>query len=165
MRRPKPADPRPLRSHRAVGAVLGFAVLVAACSAAATQAPTAAPAATAAAAATAASAAPSASATGSPTAAVPTAAPAASRAPAARRGSVTIATFAFSPASLTVAVGAKVTWTNTDAVGHTVTADNGSFGSQRLATGSAFSRTFSKAGTYAYHCAIHSYMTATIVVH
>jgi plastocyanin len=78
---------------------------------------------------------------------------------------VTIANFAFAPASLTVAVGATVTWKNTDPVGHTVTADNGAFGSKTLATGSTFSQTFSKAGTYAYHCSIHTYMTATIVVH
>jgi plastocyanin len=78
---------------------------------------------------------------------------------------VTIQNFAFAPVSLTVAAGTKVTWTNQDSTAHTVTADNGSFGSQHLATGTTFSETFSKAGTYAYHCSIHTSMKATIVVH
>jgi plastocyanin len=77
---------------------------------------------------------------------------------------VTIADFAFGPAALTVAVGATVTWTNQDSAGHTVTADDGSFASSKLSNGQTFSQAFAKAGTYAYHCAIHSSMKATIVV-
>jgi plastocyanin len=77
---------------------------------------------------------------------------------------VTIQNFAFNPASLTVAVGTTVTWTNQDSAGHTVTADDGSFGSDTLASGATFTQTFSKAGTVAYHCNIHKTMTATIVV-
>jgi plastocyanin len=78
--------------------------------------------------------------------------------------SVTLASFAFSPASLTVKMGTKVTWTNKDSVTHTVTADQGAFDSGQLAPGQSFSFTFSKAGTYSYHCNIHPSMTATIVV-
>jgi len=77
---------------------------------------------------------------------------------------VTIADFAFAPTSLTVPAGATVTWTNKGSVGHTVTADDGSFGSETLASGATFSATFAKAGTFAYHCRIHPSMTATIVV-
>jgi plastocyanin len=77
---------------------------------------------------------------------------------------VTIKNFAFSPDSLEVPVGTTVTWTNQDSAAHTVTADDGSFDSGQLATGATFSQTFATAGTYAYHCANHPKMTATIVV-
>ncbi len=78
--------------------------------------------------------------------------------------SVQIASFAFGPPSLSVGAGSTVTWTNGDSVSHTVTADDGSFSSGPLAQGAVFSHTFAQAGTYAYHCRIHSSMTATIVV-
>jgi plastocyanin len=78
--------------------------------------------------------------------------------------SVTIMNFAFSPATLTVKTGTKVTWTNNDTVTHTVTDDQGAFNSGSLDPGSSFSFKFTKAGTYSYHCNIHHSMTATIVV-
>lgn len=78
---------------------------------------------------------------------------------------VTIENFSFQPAALSVAVGTTVTWTNKDSVGHTVTADDGSFASRTLANGATFSHTFTSASTFSYHCAIHPYMKATITVH
>lgn len=78
--------------------------------------------------------------------------------------SISIAQFAFTPNNLTVKVGTKVTWTNNDSVTHTVTADQGAFNSNALAPGSSFSFTFSKAGTFSYHCSVHPSMTATIIV-
>jgi plastocyanin len=78
--------------------------------------------------------------------------------------SVSIRNFSFSPNSLTVKVGTKVTWTNHDSVTHTVTANQGAFNSPAL-PGNSFSFTFTKAGTYSYHCMIHPSMMATIVVH
>jgi plastocyanin len=77
---------------------------------------------------------------------------------------VTIKDFAFDPPQLEVAVGATVTWTNQDGATHTVTGDNGEFDSGNLDTGKSFSFTFTTAGTYSYHCEIHPYMTATVVV-
>jgi len=77
---------------------------------------------------------------------------------------VDIKGFAFSPASLEVAAGTTVTWTNSDSATHTVTADDGSFDSGDLANGATFSFTFDTAGTFTYHCNIHPNMTATIVV-
>jgi amicyanin len=77
---------------------------------------------------------------------------------------VTIQNFAFDPATVTVKVGDTVTWTNKDSVDHNVTADNGEFKSDNLAQGSTFSFTFTKAGSYPYHCTIHPYMTGTVVV-
>jgi plastocyanin len=85
--------------------------------------------------------------------------------PAAVTGSaVSIANFSFQPAAITVAVGTTVTWTNNDSSAHTVTANDGSFDSGRLAPGATFSQTFATAGTFAYHCAIHSSMKATVIV-
>ena len=78
--------------------------------------------------------------------------------------SVTILNFTFSPATLTVKTGTKVTWTNNDSVTHTVTADQGAFDSKFLSPGDSFSFTFTKAGTFSYHCNIHHSMTATIIV-
>lgn len=78
--------------------------------------------------------------------------------------SVSIANFAFSASTLTVASGTKVTWTNNDATTHTVTADDGSFDSGNIAPGGTFSHTFTTAGTFPYHCKIHSTMTAKVVV-
>lgn len=77
---------------------------------------------------------------------------------------VSIQNFAFSPATLHVKVGDKVTWTNKDSVGHSATADDGSFDTGVLAQGKSGSVTFKRAGTYTYHCSIHPNMKGTIVV-
>src|SRR5260221_1892468 len=94
--------------------------------------------------------------------ATPTAKPTPTPTPATS-SSVSIMNFSFSPNSLTVKVGTKVTWTNHDSVTHTVTSNQRTFNSS-VPPGSSFSFTFTKAGTYAYHCNIHRYMMATIVV-
>jgi amicyanin len=81
--------------------------------------------------------------------------------------SVAISNFAFSPAVIKVKVGQAVTWTNNDAVAHTVTADSSSSyapNSELINKGETYSFTFTKAGTYAYHCTPHPYMKGTIVV-
>ena len=72
--------------------------------------------------------------------------------------------FAFQPDVLKVEVGAKVTWTNDDTVAHTVSADTNSFASGNLQPGGSFSFTFTRPGTYAYHCSIHPSMHGSIVV-
>jgi len=77
---------------------------------------------------------------------------------------VTIQNFSFGPATLDVAVGTTVTWTNMDSTNHTVTANDGSFDSKAISSGKTFSQTFANAGTFAYHCSIHTTMTATITV-
>ncbi len=78
--------------------------------------------------------------------------------------SVTIANFAFAPPSITVAPGQTVTWTNKDSAAHTVTDDKGVWDSKTLAVGATFQHKFDQAGTFTYHCAIHSSMHGTIVV-
>jgi plastocyanin len=78
---------------------------------------------------------------------------------------VTIQNFAFSPQTINVAPGTTVVWTNKDSTEHTVTSDTGAWSdSGSLATGRTFSHTFTKAGTYRYHCSIHPFMKAMVVV-
>lgn len=76
--------------------------------------------------------------------------------------------FAFSPATLTISVGTTVIWTNRTATPHTVTSDDGtSFNSTMndpIEPSASFTFKFTKPGTYAYHCALHPTMTATIIV-
>lgn len=79
---------------------------------------------------------------------------------------IKIDNFSFGPASLTVAVGTTVTWTNRDDIPHTVvsTDDAKTFKSKVLDTDEKFSFTFSKAGTYPYFCSIHPKMTGKVIV-
>jgi plastocyanin len=93
----------------------------------------------------------------------PTATPPATT-PATSGNAVTLSNFLFSPATLTVKVGTTVTWTNKDGVTHTVTSDSDVFNSGNLAPNATYSFTFSNAGTFAYHCSIHTSMKGTIIV-
>ena len=68
------------------------------------------------------------------------------------------------PATVTIAKGASVTWTNNDSVNHRLVGDNGEFDSGNMAPGATFSFTFSTAGTVNYHCSIHPSMTGAIKV-
>jgi plastocyanin len=77
--------------------------------------------------------------------------------------------FAFSPASLTIKAGSTVMWKNMTQAAHTVTSDDGkSFDSGSAnpiaAQTGTFSFTFNTPGTFAYHCSIHPFMKATIIV-
>lgn len=71
---------------------------------------------------------------------------------------------AFTPSNLTVAAGTTVTWTNKDAISHTVTSNTNLFNSGNMGSGSTFSFTFATAGTYPYFCSIHPTMTAQVTV-
>jgi plastocyanin len=75
---------------------------------------------------------------------------------------VTIAEFTFSPGSVTVNVGDRVTWTNNDAVAHTATGSG--FNTGNIAGGASKSVTFQSAGTFDYICAVHPTMTGTVLV-
>jgi plastocyanin len=77
---------------------------------------------------------------------------------------VTIHGFAFGPQIVTVKPGATVHWTNQDSEAHTVTSDAGAFNSPVLQPGAGFSFTFTKPGSYSYHCTIHPFMTGKVVV-
>lgn len=83
---------------------------------------------------------------------------------------VEIVGFAFAPAELTISAGSEVTFVNLDAFSHTATAGTGDkpmptfFDSGRLPKGDSFSFVFADAGTYAYYCAVHPAMEASITV-
>ncbi len=77
---------------------------------------------------------------------------------------VIINNFAFDPATITIKVGQTVTWTNQDTPAHTVVADDNSWKSPDISTGSSFSHTFTTAGTFSYHCSIHPKMKAVVIV-
>jgi len=95
-------------------------------------------------------------------------APPASAPPSAGGGggasAVTMQNLAYNPATLSVKVGTKVTWTNQDGIAHTVTFDTGGATSDLLVTGATYEQTFSTAGALAYHCKIHPTMTGTVTV-
>ena len=87
----------------------------------------------------------------------------------ARRGhaathTVTIRNFAFEPATLTVAAGDTVTFTNADGAPHTATASSGAFDTGRLTTGQSKAFRFPGAGAHDYICSIHPRMKGRIVV-
>ena len=83
----------------------------------------------------------------------------------ATRTEVAIDKFSFSPNTVTVSVGATVTWTNHDNVPHVVSsADNQFKKSSLLKTSQSFSHTFATTGTYNYFCSIHPRMTGKIIV-
>jgi plastocyanin len=81
----------------------------------------------------------------------------------AAASAVAIKDFAFAPADLTVKTGTTVTWTNQDGATHTVTFDSGPT-SDNLGNGATYQQTFGTAGTFPYHCRIHSSMKGTVTV-
>jgi amicyanin len=86
-------------------------------------------------------------------------------APAPQGGTaVAISDFKFNPATLTVPVGATVTWTNQDEEPHTIAAKDGSFHSPGMDTHGTYSYTFTAPGSYDYVCSIHPFMAGTVVV-
>jgi plastocyanin len=85
---------------------------------------------------------------------------------AAPANQVIIDNFDFTPKTLTVTAGTKVTWVNQDEEPHTVYSVDKTvpFKSPALDTKDTFSQVFDKPGTYKYFCSIHSHMVGTIVV-
>ena len=71
---------------------------------------------------------------------------------------------AFNPDKITVTAGTTITWTNKDGATHTVTSDTGLFESGNIGANGTFSHKFSTAGTFLYHCALHSNMKGSVVV-
>jgi plastocyanin len=99
-----------------------------------------------------------------------TSSPASNTPPATFSGtenSIVIKNFAFSPAAISIKAGTSVTWINQDGTDHTVVSDPGApgaFESKNPGNGGSYSFSFSKPGTYTYHCSIHPSMTGTITV-
>jgi plastocyanin len=83
-------------------------------------------------------------------------------APAASSATVTMGDRVFSPATVTIAAGGRVEFTNNDDRPHTATGDGWDTGI--LDQGGTAGETFRAAGTFAHLCAIHPEMTGTVVV-
>lgn len=76
----------------------------------------------------------------------------------------TLTTNAYAPNPISISQGMSVTWMNNDSISHTSTANGGAWDSGTLAPGASFTKTFSSAGTFQYHCAIHPGMVGTVTV-
>jgi plastocyanin len=79
-------------------------------------------------------------------------------------GASALTNAAYTPNPDTIAVGDTISWTNNDSTAHTTTGDDGSWNSATIQPGAAFSRTFTTAGTFTYHCTIHPGMIGTVTV-
>lgn len=82
---------------------------------------------------------------------------------------VLISDFLYKPEQLTVAVGTKVKFINKDSAPHTATSGqsptaDGVFDTGNLKKGDSKAVKLTKAGTFAYYCAIHPFMKATVTV-
>lgn len=89
---------------------------------------------------------------------------------------VAIGDYLFTPSSISIAAGTTVQWTNNGPSTHTSTSDAGVWNSGNISppsggggyggggTPGTYGRSFTVAGTFAYHCAFHPQMKATIVV-
>jgi plastocyanin len=108
--------------------------------------------------------------------------------PAGPPRAIAIKGFVFTPATIEVAKGTTVTWTNEDTFPHTVTtgiapptfpplasgasptpfpslvSGDGRVNSGRIEPTRTFSFTFNDTGTFNYFCAVHPAMLATITV-
>jgi plastocyanin len=70
----------------------------------------------------------------------------------------------FSPQQTTITHGQTVCWQNNGSVPHTVTSNDGTSFNSDLPVGQIFLHTFAVAGSFAYHCNVHSGMTGTVTV-
>jgi len=70
----------------------------------------------------------------------------------------------FSLPTVTVPVGATVTWVNHDDDAHTVVSTTALFRSPGLDTDDSYSYRFTAPGTYQYFCTLHPLMVGTVIV-
>lgn len=76
---------------------------------------------------------------------------------------VDIGEFSFHPHTVRIRRGTKVVFANTDPTAHTATR-RGSFDTGHIQPGHSVVVKLRRAGVYAYHCTIHSFMHGKIVV-
>lgn len=76
----------------------------------------------------------------------------------------TPAALGYRPGVIRTQPGTWVTWSNTGADAHTVTARDGSFDSGDLLPSEGFSWYFDAPGTYEYFCTLHAWMRGRVVV-
>lgn len=83
---------------------------------------------------------------------------------AAATKKVSITRTKFSPVTVTVLTGDKVSWKNKDSIAHQVVSNSGAFASPMLGAGKSWTRTFAKVGTFKYHDGLHPALKAKVVV-
>lgn len=83
---------------------------------------------------------------------------------AARAHTVIIEGMRFSPQTLIVRRGDRITWINRDPFPHTVTATDGRFDSHPIAPDGSWTYVTRKAGEYDYVCTLHVTMKGKVVV-
>ena len=100
------------------------------------------------------------------TAAGTTSSSAASTAAPVRSGlvKVAISNYAFHPATITVAAGTKVTFSNHDQTAHTATSTQQAFDTGTVKPGHSVTVVLKKPGSYTYYCQFHAFMRGTVVV-
>jgi plastocyanin len=77
---------------------------------------------------------------------------------------VTIEGVAFSPQTLVVPRGARITWINKDPFPHTVTASDKAFDSRSLDAGASWTYIARSVGAHEYTCTLHPTMKGNITV-
>jgi plastocyanin len=83
----------------------------------------------------------------------------------AGQNKIEIKDFAFTPQTITVKSGEKVTWINRDEEPHTVVSVGKQFKkSSALDTDQTYTIVAGAPGTYSYFCSVHPKMTGTIIV-
>ena len=76
----------------------------------------------------------------------------------------------YTPASITIKTGDKVTWNNVDTAAHTVTGGSpadgpsGVFDSSLVMAGADYAFTFNDKGSYKYFCMVHPWMVGSVTV-
>jgi hypothetical protein len=70
----------------------------------------------------------------------------------------------YDPSTITIETGQALTFTNSGQVGHTATAEDGSFDTGLLENGQSATIEFDNPGEFPYFCQPHRWMVGTIIV-
>ncbi len=90
--------------------------------------------------------------------ALPACAPARGARPVATNAVNLPRSYRFAPAAITIAAGARVTWTNADVFTHSVRLLDDGDTTMIMAPGQTASYTFTRSGLHRYDCSFHSQM-------
>ena len=72
--------------------------------------------------------------------------------------------YLFFPATIEIAAGTTIEWTNRDRVVHTVSADDGTWDSGAISQGQSWRARFDRPGRYPFHCGPHPFMKGLVIV-
>jgi plastocyanin len=72
--------------------------------------------------------------------------------------------YKFTPQTIRIKKGTKVTWINKDVARHNAVADDGSFKTELIGRDESVSVTFDNVGKFGYFCGPHPFMRGTIIV-